>query len=117
MAPRYSYTIDVLESYSTLPLENLEVTTSPKDASSVTPVMVVRLDRPQQRSAFTLRAMEDLESLSPMFDVDERVKCVVLTGAGDTFCAGVDLQKGFAALGRTERSLDNRDPYVLLKDV
>ncbi|KAF2165679.1 hypothetical protein M409DRAFT_67054 [Zasmidium cellare ATCC 36951] len=100
----------VPESYSTLSLENLKVTTYPENASSVTPVIVVTLDRPRQRNAFTLRAMEDLESLFPKFDVDERVKCVVLTGAGDTFCAGIDLQRGFDAMGRTEKLLDNRDP-------
>jgi enoyl-CoA hydratase/carnithine racemase len=32
----------------------------------------------------------DFEKLFPMFDVDERVKVVVLTGAGKTFCAGAD---------------------------
>ena len=37
-----------------------------------------------------------------MFDVDERVKCVVLTGAGKTFCAGADLEIGFNGAGTAE---------------
>ena len=49
-----------------------------------------------------------------MFDVDERVKCIVLTGAGKTFCAGADLEIGFGAVGAAEgesqvRNRDRRD--------
>lgn len=111
MAPRYSYEVEVPESYSSLPLEHIKVSNYPEHATSVTPVLVVTLDRPEQRNAFTARMMEDLELVYPMFDLDERVKCLVLTGAGNTFCAGADLQMGFGALGRTERVEDNRDTY------
>jgi len=30
-----------------------------------------------------------------MFDVDDRVKCIIVTGHGRIFCAGVDLEQGF----------------------
>ena len=109
MPPSYSYEVDVPESYSSLPLEHIKVANHPEDAPGVTPVIVVTLHRPEQRNAFTARMMEDLELVYPKFDVDERVKCIVLTGAGDSFCAGADLQMGFGALGRTERLNDNRD--------
>lgn len=112
MAPTNSYEVEVPESYCTLPLEHVQVFNHPKDASGATPVQVVNLNRPKQRNAFTARMMEDLLLVYERFDVDERVKCVVLTGAGDSFCAGADLQMGFAALGRTERVQDNRDTYV-----
>jgi enoyl-CoA hydratase/carnithine racemase len=53
--------------------------------------------------------MEDFEKVYPMFDVDERVKVIVLTGAGKTFCAGADLEIGFH--GGKERVMDHRDRY------
>lgn len=51
--------------------------------------------------------MNDLIKVYPMFDVDERVKVIVLTGAGKTFCAGADLDIGFQ--GGKERVMDHRD--------
>lgn len=51
--------------------------------------------------------MHDFEKIYPMFDVDERVKVVVLTGAGKMFCAGADLDVGFK--NGYERVMDHRD--------
>jgi enoyl-CoA hydratase/carnithine racemase len=58
--------------------------------------------------------MHDFELCYPMFDVDERVKCIVLTGAGKTFCAGADLEIGFNNVGGADgegavRNKDRRD--------
>lgn len=114
MVSNKPYEVEVPESYSTLHLEHIKVTNHPEDAPAVTPVQVVTLNRPEQRNAFTARMMEDMELVYPKFDVDERVKCIVLTGAGDSFCAGADLQMGFGALGRAERMMENRDTYVSL---
>ena len=113
MAPTFSYEVDVPESYSALPLEHIKVSNHPEDAPGVTPVVIITLNRPKQRNTFTARMMEDLELVYPRFDVDERVKCIVLTGAGDSFCAGADLNIGFHGLGRTERLVDNRDKYAI----
>ncbi|KAK4498077.1 hypothetical protein PRZ48_010733 [Zasmidium cellare] len=44
-----------------------------------------------------------------MFDLDERVKAIVLTGSGDFFCAGADLDIGFNSGGERERLVDHRD--------
>lgn len=51
--------------------------------------------------------VQDFEKLYPMFDVDERVKVIVLTGAGKTFCAGADLDLGFS--NSQERPAEHRD--------
>ena len=111
MAPIDSHEVEVPESYSSLPVEHIKVSNHPENAAGVTPVQIITLNRPKQRNAFTARMTEDLILAYNTFDVDERVKCVVLTGAGDSFCAGADLQMGFSALGRAERMQDNRDTY------
>ncbi|KAK7531473.1 ClpP/crotonase-like domain-containing protein [Phyllosticta citribraziliensis] len=53
--------------------------------------------------------MDDLETIYSIADVDERVKVVVLTGAGRTFCAGADLEVGFSAASDLKRVVDERD--------
>lgn len=103
--------ISVPSSYETVPTTHIKVSHYPPGAKEATPVIIVTLNRPQNRNAFTLEMMHDFERVYPMFDVDERVKVVVLTGAGKTFCAGADLDIGFPEKLR-ERPMDQRDRYV-----
>ncbi|KAJ5305898.1 hypothetical protein N7508_004913 [Penicillium antarcticum] len=82
----------------------------PPGSPTATPVVVVTLNRPANQNAFTGQMVQDFEKLFPMFDVDERVKVIVLTGAGKTFCAGADLDIGFGGgQKRKERYADHRD--------
>ena len=99
--------LKIPKSYSSLPTKDIKVSHYPEDAPEATPVIVVTLNRPKQRNAFTLQMMADFELCYPLFDVDERVKCIVVTGAGKTFCAGADLDIGFH--GGRERIMDHRD--------
>jgi enoyl-CoA hydratase len=55
------------------------------------PVTTVTLDRPEKRNAVDRQTAEELASVFRAFDVDESQSVAVLTGAGDTFCAGADL--------------------------
>lgn len=84
----------------------------PPGAPTVTPVVVVTLNRPKNQNAFTGQMVFDFEKLYALFDVDERVKVIVLTGAGKTFCAGADLDIGFQRHVGKERPADHRDGYV-----
>jgi enoyl-CoA hydratase/carnithine racemase len=59
------------------------------------------LSRPEKNNAFTEIMADELERVFTLFDVDDRVKCIVLTGAGKMFCAGADLEIGF--LGGTQK--------------
>lgn len=106
--------IAIPESYTTLPTKHVTVPHYPASSPVATSVIIVTLNRPKQRNAFTIQMMHDFELCYPMFDVDERVKCVVLTGAGKTFCAGADLEIGFNSAGGAEadgpvRNKDRRD--------
>ncbi|KAJ5887633.1 hypothetical protein N7495_007674 [Penicillium taxi] len=69
----------------------------PPDSLTVTSVVIVTLNRPEHHNAFTEKMAQDFEMLFPMFDVDERINVIVLTGAGKTFCAGADLDIGFSS--------------------
>lgn len=104
--------IEVPSSYETLPLGHVKVSHSPTGAATATPVVVVTLNRPDKRNAFTQQMAEELERVFGLCDVDERVKAIVLTGAGHTFCAGADLEIGFSG-GAKERTVDHRDRFVL----
>jgi enoyl-CoA hydratase/carnithine racemase len=51
----------------------------------------VTLDRPEVMNAFDDRMLDELAAIWQSMRDDDRVRCVVLTGAGDrAFCTGVD---------------------------
>ncbi|HEY9564366.1 MAG TPA: crotonase/enoyl-CoA hydratase family protein, partial [Nocardioides sp.] len=54
-------------------------------------VWVITLDRPQVRNAIDRRTALLLERAVDDAEVDDTVRVLVLTGAGNTFCAGMDL--------------------------
>lgn len=65
-------------------------------------VAVVTLDRPEARNTFTGRMGEELSDAYARCDADDDVRVVVLTGAGDAFCAGADMAAGAATFERQE---------------
>jgi enoyl-CoA hydratase/carnithine racemase len=102
-------------SYETITTTHIKVSHHPADSKTATPIIVVTLNRPEKQNAFTLEMMDDFEKVYPIFDVDERVKVIVLTGAGKTFCAGADLERGFNSdAASRERVMDHRDRYISL---
>lgn len=103
--------IEIPLSYESFPTRHIKLSHYPVGSANATPVVIVTLNRPEKRNAFTMAMAEDLERVFGLFDRDERVKVVVLTGAGNTFCAGADLEIGFKAL--EERSREHRDRLVL----
>lgn len=103
--------IQIPSSYESVPTTHIKVSHHPAGAPTATPVVVVTLNRPEKHNAFTNQMMEDFEKVFPMFDVDDRVKVIVLTGAGRTFCAGADLERGFTS-HVAERLVEHRDRLV-----
>lgn len=53
-------------------------------------VAEVRLERPDKLNALTLPVLDDLVRAARALRRDRSLRAVVLTGAGDSFCAGLD---------------------------
>jgi enoyl-CoA hydratase/carnithine racemase len=60
-------------------------------------VATVILNRPERRNALTLPMLDALAEVVRAADADPGVRSIVLTGAGDGFCAGLDLVEAAAA--------------------
>jgi 2-(1,2-epoxy-1,2-dihydrophenyl)acetyl-CoA isomerase len=56
-------------------------------------VATITLDRPQAKNALTLEMKRALHDLLRELEDDPEVGCLVLTGAGDAFCAGGDTKR------------------------
>ena len=57
-------------------------------------ILEVTINRPDQRNAMTGQAAEAIAAAMDRLDAESALRCAILTGAGGTFCAGMDL-KGF----------------------
>ena len=61
----------------------------------------VTLYRPDKLNAFTATMRKELVEIFSRIDQDDAVRAVVVTGAGQAFCAGADLSSGGSAFERT----------------
>jgi methylglutaconyl-CoA hydratase len=71
-------------------------------------VAVVTLNRPEMHNAFDEVLIAELTAALQQLDRDQDVRAVVLTGAGQSFCAGADLNwmKKMAAFSRPQNLAD-----------
>ena len=60
-------------------------------------VATITLDRPEAKNALTVEMRDDLVGAVRDARSDPRVRAVLLTGAGDAFCAGMDLRASTVA--------------------
>ena len=56
-------------------------------------VALLTLNRPDARNALSMAALNDLDQALMELEAADDVRCVVLTGAGTAFCAGLDLEE------------------------
>jgi enoyl-CoA hydratase/carnithine racemase len=59
-------------------------------------VLVVTIDRPEARNAVNREVAEGIAAAMDRLDGEDGLRAGILTGAGGSFCAGMDL-KAFAA--------------------
>ncbi|WP_051342268.1 enoyl-CoA hydratase-related protein [Pseudonocardia spinosispora] len=67
-----------------------DLTTEVKDN-----VLWIRLNRPDRRNAWTATCGQEMTRALQTAEADPEVRCIVITGEGTAFCAGVDLRDGF----------------------
>ncbi|MGO9876789.1 MAG: enoyl-CoA hydratase/isomerase family protein [Acidimicrobiia bacterium] len=70
-------------------------------------VGIITLNRPQRRNALHVDMYEAVPRLLERFFDDSDIGCVLLTGAGDAFCAGGDVRDG-----RRRKRTDSPRPSV-----
>lgn len=70
------------------------------------PVALVTLNEPHRRNPMSPAIIEGLIETFQSLKTDDRVRVVILTGAGAGFCAGADLSRM-----RTATPLEDRDEY------
>ena len=56
------------------------------------PVAIVTMNRPEARNALSLPMLVGMADAWEEIDGDDDIRCAVLTGAGGTFCSGMDLK-------------------------
>ena len=69
-------------------------------------IMTITLNRPDRLNAFTNEMRLEMTEALDAADADDRVRGIIVTGAGRGFCAGADLASGgdtFNAEARTDR--------------
>lgn len=54
-------------------------------------VAVITINRPERKNALNSAVRQAMFEVWPRFEADEHAQVAILTGAGDTFCAGMDL--------------------------
>jgi feruloyl-CoA hydratase/lyase len=68
-------------------------------------ILTITLNRPQKRNAMNVELTFEMQDLLGAVAANKAVRVVVLKGAGDGFCAGMDIKDFFDASERDEATL------------
>ncbi len=74
-------------------------------------VLIVTLNRPEAKNALNGPMMIGMYKAWRRLDEDKELYCAILTGNGDTFCAGMDLKTG------TEGGEDAAEIQAMMKEI
>lgn len=58
-------------------------------------ILILTLNEPDQRNRMAWPLLDSLDAALSDAMTQEDVRCIVITGKGDTFCGGADLREGF----------------------
>jgi enoyl-CoA hydratase len=79
-------------------------------------VLYATLNRPEKRNALTLELLDELLRVARAAEADDAVGCVVIQGAGPSFCAGWDLTPA-ADSGRVGHGDRSPTEMTLVEDI
>ena len=92
-------------------MKNLDTGTEHLIAKIENNVGYLIMNRPEARNAMSSEMNGALQEKIAEFELDEEVRCVVLTGAGNAFCAGGDV-KGMNAKNEGDSEKDTIDKAI-----
>jgi 2-(1,2-epoxy-1,2-dihydrophenyl)acetyl-CoA isomerase len=92
-------------------MKNLDTGTEHLIAKIENNVGYLIMNRPEARNAMSSEMNGALQEKIAEFELDEEVRCVVLTGAGNAFCAGGDV-KGMNAKNKGDSEKDTIDKAI-----
>src|SRR3712207_2721044 len=70
-------------------------------------VVVVTMNRPEAKNSLSLPMLVGMADAWAEIDADDEVRCAILTGAGGSFCTGMDL-KAFAGGNQSDEKYQQR---------
>lgn len=82
------------------------------------PTVVLTMNRPERRNALSLDMIVRMADAWAAVDSDDTIRSVILTGSGDSYCVGGDLQSGWMAGNRSSEPSENErrvaaDPSII----
>ncbi|OJJ59225.1 hypothetical protein ASPSYDRAFT_132763 [Aspergillus sydowii CBS 593.65] len=108
--PTEPKTIPIPKTYVNPPDSHVQISNHPDSAPGVTPIQIVRLNRPEKLNAITGVMIASLIEFFVTVSVDDRVKVVVFTGTGKAFSAGIDLNGDVSQEKNRIPPTEMRDP-------
>lgn len=70
------------------------------------PIAWITLNRPDKRNAMSPQLHDDMFDILNVLEHDDSIRVLILTGAGDAWCAGQDLKEFFRDLDNDPRGRD-----------
>ena len=71
---------------------------------------IVTMNRPEAKNALSLPMLVGLVDAWTEIDADDDIRCAILTGAGGTFCSGMDLKSMGGPGAEKYRHRQEEDP-------